>query len=254
MAESEFDGRVALITGAGAGIGRTTARRLAAGGAAVVLTDKHAGRLEEAVGWVKESNPEIPPVGHLLDIEHREDFDRVFAEVEEAVGPIRIFVWNAALNIQQPMFEHDMELFDRIINANVNNCFYSCTSVAHQMKRAGGGSIVMVGSIAPDVGATEREPPYGMSKGAERALMFGIARAGAPIGVRCNEVIMALVEGTRFTDTRPEKAADFAKQTPMGRNAKTEDIAEAIAFLASERAAFISGEVMNVTGGLHGKM
>ena len=70
------------------------------------------------------------------------------------------------------------------------------------MKRAGGGSIVLVGSIAPDVGATEREAPYGISKAAERALMYGMARAGGPMNIRCNEVIMALVEGTRFTDSR----------------------------------------------------
>ena len=120
------------------------------------------------------------------------------------------------------------------------------------MKRAGSGSIVLVGSIAPDVGATEREAPYGISKAAERALMYGMARAGGPMNIRCNEVIMALVEGARFTDSRPEKAAEYAAQTPLGRNAKTEDIAEAIAFLKSDRAAFVSGEVMNVTVAYYG--
>ena len=254
MAESEFDGRVALITGAGAGIGRTTARRLAEGGATVVLTDKHAGRLEEALEWVREADPAHAPEGHLLDIEKREDFDRVFERVERSLGPLRVYVWNAALNLQQPILDHDPALFDRIAYANVNNCWYSCAAAANRMKAAGGGSIVLVGSIAPETGATEREPPYGMSKAASRALMYGLARAGGPHGVRCNEVVMALVEGTRFTDSRPDRAAEFAAQTPLGRNARTEDIAEAIAFLASERAAFVSGEVMNVTGGLQGRL
>ncbi len=252
MSATEFDGRVALITGAGAGIGRTTARRLAAGGARVVLTDKHAGRLQEAVAWVKESKPPTEPVGHLLDIEKRDDFDRVFGAVEASLGSIRIYIWNAALNIQQPIFEYDPELFDRIAHANINNCWYSCRGVSDQMQRAGGGSIVLVGSIAPDIGATEREAPYGISKAAERALMYGMARAGGPMNIRCNEVIMALVEGTRFSDSRPEKAVEYAAQTPLGRNATTEDIAEAIAFLASDRASFVSGEVMNVTGAYYG--
>ena len=254
MSENEFDGRVALITGAGAGIGRTTAKLLAQRGATVVLTDKHAGRLEEATQWVAAANPPNAPVPHLLDIEHRENFDRVFKEVEASLGPIRVYVWNAALNIQQPIFDHDPELFDRIAHANINNCWYSCQGVAQQMKRAGGGSIVMVGSIAPDLGATEKEPPYGMSKAAVRALMYGIARAGGPDHVRCNEVIMGLVEGTRFTDSRPDRAVEESEKTPLGRNAHTEDIAEAIAFLASDRAGFVSGEVLNVTGALFGSM
>jgi NAD(P)-dependent dehydrogenase (short-subunit alcohol dehydrogenase family) len=249
VAENEFDGRVALLTGAGTGIGHETARRLAAGGATVVITDKHQGRLDEAVASIGGEFPDAVVVGHLLDIERRGDFDRVFAAVENDLGPIRIYVWNAALNVQQPIFDHDPELFDRILYANVNNCWYSCVGVVDQMRRAGGGSIVMIGSIAPDIGATEREPPYALSKAAVRALVGGIVKAGGPINVRCNEVIMGMVDGTRFTEMRPERAAAFAENVPMGRNASKADIAEAVAFLASDRASFITGEIMNVTGG-----
>jgi len=250
LPNDEFAGQVALITGAGAGIGCATAVRLAEGGARVVLTDKHAGRLEEGVAAVAACDPEHEPVSHLLDIEKREDFDRVFDDVEKTLGPLRIFVWNTALNVQQPIFEYDPELFDRIAYANINNCWYACASAGRRMKAAGGGSIVLVGSVAPELGATEREAPYGMAKGASRALMYGLARAGGPDGVRCNEVIMGFVEGTRFADSRPDRVAEFAADTPLGRNATTRDIAEAIAFLSSDRAGFVTGEVMNVTGGL----
>ena len=159
MSDEEFGGRVALITGAGAGIGRATAVRLAAGGARVVLTDKHAGRLEEGIAEVRATGPTHAPVGHLLDIERREDFDRVFAEVEDTVGPLHTFVWNTALNVQQPIFDYDPELFDRIAYANINNCWYGCAAAGRRMKASGGGSIVLVGSVAPELGATERNPP-----------------------------------------------------------------------------------------------
>ena len=231
ISPEELHGAVALITGAGAGIGRATARRLAAGGAHVVLTDKHQGRLDEALEAVRECDPVHEPVAHLLDIEKRDDFDRVFAAVEDALGPIGIYVWNAALNVPMPIFDYDPELFDRITTANVGNCWYSCRTVSAQMARSGGGSIVLIGSM-----------------------MLGIARAGGPSNIRCNEVVMAYVEGTRFADSRPETAAAFAAQTPLQRNATTDDIAEAVAFLASERAAFVSGDVMNVTGGYFGSL
>jgi NAD(P)-dependent dehydrogenase (short-subunit alcohol dehydrogenase family) len=241
-------GGVAVVTGAGAGIGRAISLRLADDHATVVVTDRHEGRMSETVEAVRAKGGTA--VGLLLDIEARSQFDDVFGRVERDVGAIGTYVWNAALNVQQPIFEYDPELFDRILYANVNNCWYSTNVVVEQMKRNGGGSIVMIGSIAPDTAATEVEPPYGISKAAVRALVLGVAKAGGPFGIRCNEVIMGLVTGTRFTDTQPEKAAAYLPRVPLGRHVTAEEIAEATAFLVSDRAASITGEVLNVSGGM----
>jgi 3-oxoacyl-[acyl-carrier protein] reductase len=246
---AEFSGRVALVTGAGAGIGRAICRRLAAGGATVVPTDRHEGRLREVAGEVESVRPGAVGLAPLLDIERRADFDRVFSEIEATCGGLDLYVWNAALNLQQPIFEHDPELFDRILYANVNNCWYSCAGAVEMMRRRGGGSIVMIGSVAPDVVATVREPPYAISKAAVRALMLGIAKAGGPLNIRCNEVVMGMVTGTRFVDSRPEQTEALRAEVPLGRHATVEEIAEAVTFLASDRARSVTGQSMNVSGG-----
>ena len=249
--ERELDGRVALVTGAGAGIGLAISRRLARDGAVVVVTDKHQGRLDAAHAALAAEFPDNTIAAHVLDIEHRDDFDRVLPAIEAELAPVEIYVWNAALNIPAPIFEQDPAVLDRILTANINNCWYSCVAVVDQMKRAGRGVITMIGSIAPDTGAAASEPPYAMSKAAVRALSQGIAKAAGPYGIRCNDVVMGLVTGTRFTDSRPEMADEFLPQMPLGRHPDVDDIAEAVAFLSSDRASMITGSVLNVTGGLH---
>ncbi|HWL42978.1 MAG TPA: SDR family oxidoreductase [Ilumatobacter sp.] len=239
---------VAVLTGAGAGIGRAAALRLAADGMTVVVTDRHAGRMSAVVDEIVQAGGVAR--GYVLDIERREHFTDVFAAVERELGPIGVYVWNAALNVQQPLLSYDPELFDRLVYANLNNCWFSSTLAARQMERAGGGSIVMVGSVAPDTGATAVEAPYGMSKAGVRALVLALAKVGAPLGIRCNEVIMGLVTGTRFVDTQPEKAAAFLPQVPRGVHTDTAEIAEVIAFLAGDRASAVTGEVLNASAGM----
>jgi len=178
----EFAGRVALVTGAaGKGIGQAIARRLAAGGARVVVTDIHAARTRKVTAEIAADYPAATVVGYPMDAGDREQIDAV-------------------------------------------------------------------GSYAPDVGGSGVEAPYASAKGGLAALTRGLAHDGGPHGIRAVYVSMGIVKGTKFVDDNAEWLSEH-KPGPLGDVPGTSDIAEAVAFLASDRAAFITGGVLNVAGG-----
>jgi len=245
----EFAGRLALVTGAaGEGIGQAIARRLARGGATVVVTDVHERRTQEVTAAIAEETGATVR-GFLLDIGDRQQAAHVMAQVESELGPVTILVNNAALNVQGDIFDYDPEVFEHVIAGNITGSWYLAALAGQQMKRAGGGSIVNIGSIAADRGSAAYEPAYAMSKGALHSLTQGLAKAGGPFNIRANEVTMGVVAGTRFMSKMPEVLEEFLPQVPLGRHAVPEDIAEAVAYLASERSSFITGDILNASGG-----
>jgi NAD(P)-dependent dehydrogenase (short-subunit alcohol dehydrogenase family) len=119
-----------------------------------------------------------------------------------------------------------------------------------QMRDAGGGVIVAVSSVAPDNGGKGIESPYTVSKGGLNALMRSCAHEGGPYGIRCNIVTMGFVRGTRFAEVlHPEMVAAERALNPLGELPHADDIAEAVAFLASDRARYVTGETLNVDSG-----
>jgi NAD(P)-dependent dehydrogenase (short-subunit alcohol dehydrogenase family) len=248
----EFAGRVALITAAaGAGIGQATARRLAAGGATVVVTDIHERRTREVSDSIQADFPKTRVVGHVLDAGDREQIDRVVAEVARTLGPVRILVNNAAWNVMGSIFDYDPADWDRCLRVNLSGPWYLCRAVMPGMRDAGGGVIVNVSSYAPDVGGLGLESPYAITKGGLNVLTRSCAHEGGPHGIRAITVSMGLVRGTRFAEQHPElfERADTRGVLPDLPSAK--DVAEAIAFAASDRARFVTGEILNVSAGAY---
>jgi NAD(P)-dependent dehydrogenase (short-subunit alcohol dehydrogenase family) len=214
---SEFGGRVALVTAAaGKGIGQAIARRLAAGGATVVVTDIHPARTARVAAEIAADHPGATVVGHPMDAGDRDQIDGVLAEVTRELGPVRILVNNASINL---------------------------------MRDAGGGSIVNIGSYAPDVGGFGLEAPYAITKGGLNVMTRSCAHEGGPHGIRANCISMGLVAGTKFVDDHPDVVAMPGMVGPLGALPDTADIAETAAFLASDRARSITGEIINVAGG-----
>ncbi len=249
----EFAGQVALVTAAaGRGIGQAVARRLAAGGARVAVTDIHPGRTGKVVAAIAADYPATTVAGYRLDAGDREQIDAVLDAVTASLGPVQILVNNAAVNVVGSIFGYDPADWDWAVRVNLTGPWYLCRRTMPMMRDAGGGVIVNVGSFAPDVGGGGIEAPYAATKGGLAALTRGLAHEGGPHRIRAVFLSMGVVKDTKFADDNAQLLARLPGTTgPLGNLPGPADIAEAVAFLASGRAAFITGEVLNVAGGAY---
>jgi NAD(P)-dependent dehydrogenase (short-subunit alcohol dehydrogenase family) len=243
-----FDGRIALVTGAaGAGVGQATARRLAAGGARVVVTDVHERRTREVAAAIAADFPATTVVGYALDAGDRPQIDDVVAAVTDTLGPVQILVNNAAVNVIGTIFDYDPENWDWCMRVNLSGPWYLCRAVMPLMRGAGGGVIVNVSSFAADVGGNGMEAPYAVTKGGLNVLTRSCAYEGAPYGIRSVAVSLGIVQGTKFIADHPEILEE--NRPPLGSYADATEVAEAIAFLASDRAGHITGDILNIAAG-----
>ncbi len=242
--QGEFAGQVALVTAAaGRGIGQAVARRLAAGGASVVVTDIHPGRTEKVAAAIAADYPAATVTGYPMDAGDRDQIDHVVDAVTASLGPVQILVNNAALNVVGSIFGYDPADWDRVVRVNLTGPWYLCHRTMPLMREAGGGVIVNVGSYAPDVGGGGIEAPYAATKGGLSALTRGLAHEGGPHRIRAVYLSMGVVKDTKFAEDNAELLARLPGTTgPLGDLPGPADIAEAVAFLASDRAAFVTGE------------
>ncbi len=248
MGTEEFAGRVALVTGgAGGGIGRAAVRRLAADGAAVVMADLREKRcLEVAEELRKEFGPRVH--GYGVDIADRSAVDAMLADAEANVGPIDILVNNAAFNVLGPTSEYDPADWDRVMDVDLNACFYLARKTLPGMLERGWGSIVNVTSVAGYLHGYGVEGPYAAAKAALHSLTRVLAYEGGPRGVRCNAVAPGIID-TWFVRKSPEQFEKQKRDTPLRRFGSPEEVAEVIHFLVSEKSSFVTGETINVSGG-----
>jgi len=244
---TELAGRVALVTGAaGDGIGKATARRLLELGAAVAVTDNHERRTKETAEALAREF-EAPAAGFVLDVGNREQIASVCDDVERTLGPVDILVNNAAINVLVPVSEYTQADWDRVLEIDLTGCFVLIRRLLPGMKQRGRGSIVNVTTIAAFIG-NALEGPYAAAKAALHSLTRSVAVEGGPFGVRANAVAPGIIE-SKFVRKSEARYAQMAQQAPLRRIGRAEEVAEAIAFLASERASYITGEVLNVSGG-----
>jgi 3-oxoacyl-[acyl-carrier protein] reductase len=234
-----LDGKLALVTGASRGIGRAIAVALAAAGAEVVLGYR-SGKDE-----AEELAAELGARAIQADVSSAEDAKRL---VEEA-GDVDVLVNNAGLTRDGLLARMSDDDWRTVIETNLSSVFYTCRAVTRPMMKKRGGSIVNISSVV-GVHGNFGQTNYAASKAGIIGFTKSLARELGSRNVRANVVAPGYVK-SQLTDVLPEEAtAAMIQNTPLGRVAEPEEIAGAVRFLASDEAAFITGEVLLVDGGL----
>ena len=248
----EFEGAVALVTGGGGScIGGPTALRFAQEGASVVICDLHERRNTDMAERIrKETGAKV--LAFHLDIADRAKVDLMIAETERELGRVDVLVCNAAENKLGKILEYDMADWDRTIDVSLSANFYLARKVRPGMVARRRGSIVNISSVAGWIGKPNEkdgEPAYAAAKAAMFALTRNIAHEVGPHGIRCNAIAPGLI-WSRFVEKFDADFRPLVEATPLRRYGRSEDVVEAVMFLASDkRSGFITGEALNVSGG-----
>lgn len=251
---ARVSGKVTIVTGAAAGIGRATAILLAREGASVALTDIQDDEGREVTKRINADGG-TAAFWHL-DVSSEDDVKRVFDEVRERFGRIDVLVNNAGIaGADKPTHEVTGEEWDQVMSVNVKGVFLCTKHVIPHLREAGAGSIVNLSSIYGIIGAQDL-PPYHASKGAVRLMSKTDALLYAENGIRVNSVHPGfiwtpLVE--ELAEQSPDGVEAFREQLnslhPLGHVGEPEDIAHGILYLASDESRFVTGSELVIDGG-----
>jgi len=242
-----LDGKVAIVTGAGRGIGEATARLMAREGASVVVADINRAEADRVAGELEHA------VAADVDVTDEESVVRVIATAVDVFGGLDVLHNNAtdsATNaIDTDIVTLDMDVFDRLVAVNLRGQFLGCKHAIPRMLERGGGSIVCTASIDAFVGRGVRAA-YGASKAGVVLLTKAVAAQYGARGIRCNAVAPGLVRtpGAELHAAPGYMEASAAKY-PMPRLAVPEDVANAVVFLASDEAIYVNAATLMVDGG-----
>jgi 3-oxoacyl-[acyl-carrier protein] reductase len=245
---NRFEGRVALVTGASRGIGEAVARRLAAEGASVVVAARTAEALARVVGDILGAGGKATAVP--VDLTQVSSIEAAVKAALEAHGQLDILVNNAGVTEDNLLLRMSKEAWERVLATNLTGVFLLTQAVAKSMLRRRYGRIVNVTSVVGMMG-NAGQVNYAASKAGLIGFTKSVARELASRNITCNAVAPGFI-ATAMTEKMTEEAREtLSRQIPLSRLGAPEDVAGAVAFLASEEASYVTGHVLNVSGGLY---
>ncbi len=242
-----LSGRVAFVTGASQGIGRACAEKLATEGAAVAVAARNQDKLNELVNEITAAGGEA--VACVLDVTDDEQVKASIKSVVAQFGKIDILVNNAGITRDQLVMRMKRADWDAVLQTNLTSAYLCIQQVSSSMLKQRWGRIINISSVFGQMGQAG-QANYAASKAGLIGLTMAVARELGSRNITCNAVAPGFIE-TAMTEVLGEEfKQNAAKQIPLGRVGSPTDVANAVAFLASDQASYITGHVLNVNGGM----
>jgi NAD(P)-dependent dehydrogenase (short-subunit alcohol dehydrogenase family) len=246
--------RTALVTGSTRGIGKAIAFRLAHDGFRVGLNyARDRGEAARSVEQIRSFAPAgAAPVALQADVSRSEECERLIQDATRVLGHVDVLVNNVGPFLERPLAETTDSEWRDMIDGNLGSAFWCARAVLPSMRDRRAGCIVNVTALNADVspGMTHDAPAYSVAKTALAMMTKSMARLEGRHNIRVNAVSPGFIETESYVDWDPAEQDRWRSQIPLGRFGRPEEVAEAVAFLVSERAAYVSGTVLHVHGGL----
>ena len=246
-----LDGKVALVTGASQGIGRACALALAAAGAKVAVAARTRAKLEDVAGEIRQRRGSDDAAAVFeLDVASEESIKRAFEQAEEKFGQIDILVNNAGVTRDGLMLRMKRADWDTVLDTNLTSMFLCIQQVLPGMLRRRQGRIINITSVVSQLG-NAGQVNYVASKAGINGMTRALALEIASRKVTVNAVAPGFIETAMTEVITPEQKEKLSARIPLGRLGSPEDVAHTVAFLASDEAAYITGQVLHVNGGMY---